>query len=314
MANQENIDIKEKRYSTSNPEILEQNCPSTSKTDNFDIENEINGNRYAEIVTQSNKPLFAFLRFSIREDLRFMLPRIIMRTAKTMRRIPRTFIIKTEKELEHYVFETITLWARSITKITKMDLEVRGAEKIIPDRTYLFASNHRSPADIPILFVCIPQPAAFVANDLFRKIPALSYWMRASGSVFVDQGNPQSEVRALKAMEKRLKKGRSLILFPEGHMHQGKGIGEFSRGGLFAAVLCGVPIVPICTYGTEKVMRPGSFHINPYRHVVVEFGDPIETKNLGRADKKRIHLVVYDIIKNMRTALEQEFSPSKKKI
>ena len=313
MANQENIDIKEKRYSRPNLKMVEQNLHTTSKTDNFDIEKEINGNRYAEIVTQSNKPLFTFLRVSIREDLRFTLPRIIMRTAKTMRRIPRTFIIKNEKELDQYVFETISLWARSLIRITKMDLEVRGAEKILPDKTYLFASNHRSPADIPLLFVCIPQPAAFVANDLFRKIPALSYWMRASGSVFVDQGNTQSEVRALKAMEKRLKKGRSLILFPEGHMHQGKGIGEFSRGGLFAAVLCGVPIVPICTYGTDKVMRPGSFHINPYRHVVVEFGDPIETKNLDRADKKRIHLVVHDIIKSMRTALEQEFSSSRKK-
>jgi len=144
------------------------------------------------------------------------------------------------------------LWSRSLIKITKMEIEVRGADKILPNRTYLFASNHRSPADIPVLFASIPQPAAFVANDLFGRIPALSYWMRASGSVFVNQGLPQSEVRALKAMEKRLKKGRSLILFPEGHMHQGNGIDEFNRGGLFAAVRCAVPIVPICIYGTEK--------------------------------------------------------------
>ena len=313
MADQQNIDIKDKRYSIYNSEIPMPNPSTTTTTDNFDIEKEIDGNRYAEIVTQSKKPFFAILRAAIKEDFRFMLPRILMRTAKTMRRIPRTFVIKTQEELDQYVFETIFLWSRSLIKITKMEIEVRGADKILPDRTYLFASNHRSPADIPVLFASIPQPAAFVANDLFGRIPALSYWMRASGSVFVNQGLPQSEVRALKAMEKRLKKGRSLILFPEGHMHQGKGIGEFSRGGLFAAVLCGVPIVPICTYGTDKVMRPGSFHINPYRHVVVEFGDPIETKNLDRADKKRIHLVVHDIIKSMRTALEQEFSSSRKK-
>ncbi len=308
MADQQNIESKDKRYSIYNSEIPMPNPSTTTTTDNFDIEKEIDGNRYAEIVTQSKKPFFAILRAAIKEDFRFMLPRILMRTAKTMRRIPRTFVIKTQEELDQYVFETIFLWSRSLIKITKMEIEVRGADKILPDRTYLFASNHRSPADIPVLFASIPQPAAFVANDLFGRIPALSYWMRASGSVFVNQGLPQSEVRALKAMEKRLKKGRSLILFPEGHMHQGNGIDEFNRGGLFAAVRCAVPIVPICIYGTEKVMRPGSFHINPYRHVVVEFGEPIETKNLCRADKKGIHLAVHDIIKNMRTALEQEFS------
>jgi hypothetical protein len=58
-------------------------------------------------------------------------------------------------------------------------------------------------------------------------------------------------------------------------------------------------------------MRPGSFHINPYRHVVVEFGDPIETKNLDRADKKRIHLLVRNTIAEMRKSLEQELSSLK---
>jgi len=276
-----------------------------------DTKGEIDGKAYAAIVNKSSNPLFAFLNVAFKEDFRMLLPRVLMRTLRTTRRIPRTFVIKTEQELERYVFQTILMWAHSLVKITKMQLEIRDAKKVATDQTYLFAANHRSPADVPVLYDAIPQHAAFVANTLFERVPVLSYWMRASGSVFVDLNDLKSEMRALKVMEKRLKQGRSLIVFPEGHMHQGNGLDEFNRGGLYVAVLCGVPILPIATYGTDKVIRPGSFHINPYRHVVVQFGDPIDTQHLSRTEKKTIHFIVRDVILQMRTALEKEFSPLK---
>jgi 1-acyl-sn-glycerol-3-phosphate acyltransferase len=140
-----------------------------------------------------------------------------------MRRIPHTFFIKDEDELERYVFQTIAQWSKSVLKITKMKLDVRGAEHLKPDQTYLFVSNHRSPADIPVLFATIPRQAAFVANAIFQKIPAIAYWMRASGSVFIDQSNPKSALAAFKSMARRLRRGRSLILFPEGHYAPGEG-------------------------------------------------------------------------------------------
>jgi 1-acyl-sn-glycerol-3-phosphate acyltransferase len=250
----------------------------------------------------------------MKEDVLFLLPRILIRTIKTMRRIPHTFFIKDETELERYVFQTILQWAKSVLRITKMRLEVRGIELLHPDRTYLFVSNHRSPADIPVLFTTIPQRAAFVANAIFQEIPAISYWMRASGSVFIDQSNPKSALSAFKSMTRRLKRGRSLILFPEGHMHQGKGIDSFNRGGIFSAVLAGAPIAPICLYGTDRVIRPGSFHINPYKHVIAEVCPPIETTSLGRTEKKEIDAIVHDIIAEKRSFYEEKYParPSKR--
>lgn len=281
--------------------------PVLSPVEDYNPEHEMNANRYAEIALKSKAPLFNFLEVAIKEDTLFLLPLILIRTIKTMRRIPRTFFIKDELELGEYAFQTITQWSKAILKITQLKLDIRGAEHIKPQQTYLFVSNHRSPADIPVLFSSLPQHAAFVANGIFQRIPAISYWMRASGSVFVDQSNPKSALKAFKAMTRRLRNDRSLILFPEGHMHQGKGIDPFNRGGIFSAVITGVPIVPICLYGTDKVIRPGSFHINPRKQVVVEFGSTIETKNLGRSDKKNIDLVVHDVILDMRRSLEKEF-------
>ncbi len=294
------------------PGSPESPSAALSPIEEYEAEHEIDANRYAKIAIESKIPLLRFLNVSMKEDSLFLLPRILIRTLKTMRRIPHTFFIKDEDELERYVFQTIAQWSKSVLKITKMKLDVRGAEHLKPDQTYLFVSNHRSPADIPVLFATIPRQAAFVANAIFQKIPAIAYWMRASGSVFIDQSNPKSALAAFKSMARRLRRGRSLILFPEGHMHQGKGIDTFNRGGIFSAVLTGTPIVPICLNGTDKVIRPGSFHINPYKRVIAEICDPIETTNLGRAEKKEIDAIVHGIIAEKRSCYEKRHPASRR--
>jgi len=303
----EDIDLKKDQVD-GRPELDDQprNLPKPAAlAEKDEAAHEIDANRYAEIALRSKVPLFRFLHVAMKEDRLFLLPRILIRTIKTMRRIPHTFFIKDEAELERYVFQTISQWAKSVLKITKMRLDVRGIERLHHDQTYLFVSNHRSPADIPVLFTTIPQRAAFVANAIFQKIPVIAYWMRASGSVFIDQSNPKSALAAFKSMARRLRKGRSLILFPEGHMHQGKGIDPFNRGGIFSAVLTDTPIVPICLYGTDRVIRPGSFHINPYKRVFVEFCSPIETTTLGRTEKKEIDAIVHDMIAEKRAFYEK---------
>jgi len=313
MSDRENIEFEKNRpdLKSVSPEPRTPPSVTLSPIEDYDPEHEMDANRYAEIALQSKAPLFRFLNVAMKEDVLFLLPRILIRTIKTMRRIPHTFFIKDEAELEHYVFQTITQWSKAVMKITQMKLEVRGTEHLRPNQTYLFVSNHRSPADIPVLFATIPQHAAFVANGIFQKIPAISYWMRASGSVFIDQSSPRSALAAFKSMTRRLRRGRSLILFPEGHMHQGKGIDTFNRGGIFSAVLTGVPIVPLCLYNTDKVIRPGSFHINPRKTVIALFGTPIETTSLSRSEKKNIDTILHDVIMKMRTSLEEEFSAKK---
>lgn len=308
MSREENAEIAQNREQSS---VTSQSAHTTRATassskKNSDVDQKIDANRYAEIVMSTKAPLWHFLKAALREDTLLLLPRILLRTMRTLRSVPHTLFIKSEAMLARYAFHIIADWSRAIIKITQIKLEIRTIEKLSPSGTYLFVSNHRSPSDIPVLFAVVPTPAAFVANGLFKKIPVFSYWMRASGSVFIELGNPKSALVAFKSMSRRLRDGRSLILFPEGHMHQGTGIDEFNRGGIYAAILEGVPIVPICLYGTDKVMRPGSYHINPRKKVIISFGKAIDPKTLERQEKKNIDAIVHQIISDMRTSLENE--------
>lgn len=188
-----------------------------------------------------------------------------------------------------------------------------GQERLDPEATYLFAANHMSPMDIPAIYSALDLRAAFVANALFEKIPVFAYWMRKSGSVFIDQEDPARQAQAFRDMIRRLKRGRSLILFPEGHIHQGEGMDEFQRGGLHAAVFADVPIVPLCVYGTQTVMRAGSLHVSPRARVVVEFGAPIHPSSLSKEERRRIEAKVYDILGAMKARHADEYPSARRR-
>jgi len=268
----------------------------------------LNETRYARLIEKSIFPPWTLLRESFKEDPKLLLPRMIMTSIRTVKRIPNCVLMQPGKMRTAYIFGVLRHWAKKCCRVGQVRLDVKGLENVDPSKTYLFVVNHMSPADIPVIYATIPLRAGFVANAIFLKIPIFAYWMRMSGAVFIDQGNHEEEFTAFKLMIKRLKRGRSLILFPEGYIYQGEGLAEFKRGGLNAAVLAGVPIVPLCLYGTQNVMQAGSLHIQPRRRVVVEFGKPIETKGLSREERKGIDALVYERLKAMKLRLADEWA------
>ncbi len=246
-------------------------------------EQKIDENVYARIVEAHG--LFGLFVGALLADRRLILPRVLRHTLHTMFRAPAALLMPAGALRDRYVFDTVFRWARTICQVSRVKLEVRGLERLPGDRCCLFAANHRSPMDIPVLYAALPRRAGFVANGIFAHLPIFSFWMRMSGAVFVQRGDPAGESAALKRIVRRLRRGTSLVIFPEGQIHQGPGLGEFRRGGLRAAALAGVPIVPVRLTGTDEAMRPGALNIIPYRRIRVEFGTPIETASLSRAER-----------------------------
>ena len=263
--------------------------------------------RYVRIIESSTFAPWALFKAALKEDQRYIFPRLLRLTFwGTGKRIPKSLFMPRGKLRDRYVFETFERWSKKVCRLCQVRLEIRGREYIDPVRTYLFVTNHSSPADIPVIYAALPSPAAFVANAAFTRVPIFSYWMKLAGSVFVDQKNPAAEMKSFRLMVRRLKKGRSLVLFPEGHIYQGTGIDTFKRGGVSAAVFAHVPIVPVCMYGTQDVIFPGSLHAEPRKRVVVEFGRPIEPETLNREQRKNLDTLLHDTLEAMKRRLAAE--------
>ena len=263
--------------------------------------------RYRHIIEESRFSWLALWRAANKEDPEKLLAKSLIKTFGTARRIFRLLTMRNSYTRETYVFDTFHKWASSICRLVDLSVLVRNQEAVPSDRTCLFVANHLSPLDIPVLIKAIPIRAAFVANDVLSRIPVFSFWMQKSGTVFIDQEHQETSSRALREMVERLKQGRNLILFPEGYIHQDEGVAQFKRGGIVAARIAGVPIVPVCLYGTQYAFQPGSLAMRKQSKILVEFGNPIETKSLLQQESKQLPQKLEYYFRETRLRLEQEF-------
>ena len=259
--------------------------------------------RYALVWNSSRFHVWAMLREAWREDHELRLPRFLAWTFGTFVYIPFALLRPRGPARMAYVDRMLRTWGRMLCRIADVRLDVRGSGRLDPARTYLFALNHSSPIDVTFAYATTPNPSSIVANIEFDDIPVVNFWLRNSDTVMVKREDPEGEFAAFKKMTRLLHEGRSVVIWPEGYIHRGKGIAEFKRGGVQAAVLAGVPVVPVCVYGSARVMVAGSLHLESGKTVHVEFGEPIETRQLTRDGRRGLEETVRQRILEMKQAL-----------
>jgi 1-acyl-sn-glycerol-3-phosphate acyltransferase len=170
-------------------------------------------------------------------------------------------------------------WARLILKTTGVRVRVSGLEHLDPSRSYVFAANHQSIYDIPIVFTALPYQLRIVAKDSLRKIPFLGWHLQRTGHLLVDRSRPGAGV--VKKMARLVGEHHSLIVFPEGTRSVDGTVARFKGGSFVLAHEAGVPIVPISISGSRHVMKKGRLMVCP-GEVTVTVHAPIETSGVAR--------------------------------
>ena len=136
---------------------------------------------------------------------------------------------------------------------------VLGKENL-NNEAVLYTSNHPSMIDPYFVGYAVDkQMGAVIAGDLwFDRIPVLAPWFKSIGCVFVDRKNPREAIKGIKAGVNNIKKGHSLLLFPEGEITNivtDDVVADFHTGGLKLALKARVPIVPLVIVGTENIYK-----------------------------------------------------------
>src|SRR6476620_8646420 len=104
-------------------------------------------------------------------------------------------------------------WSWLILKTTGVTVRVEGLARLDPSRSYVFAANHQSLYDIPIVFASLPFQLRIIAKESLGRIPFMGWHLLRAGHVLVDRSNPGPSV--VKKMARLVAKGHSLIVFPE---------------------------------------------------------------------------------------------------
>lgn len=177
-------------------------------------------------------------------------------------------------EKDKLVREFTKKWASNFIGYTGSTVEVTGAENIPHDRAVVFVSNHQSYYDIPLLMGFITPFKAFIAKKDIGKVPILRTWMKYMNCVFITRNNPRKSLMAINQGAEFVKKGYSMVIFPEGTRTTDGTVQDFKPGSLKLAIRAGAPIVPVTIDGAINMMKKGSIRIRP-AHIRIIISPPI---------------------------------------
>ena len=175
-----------------------------------------------------------------------------------------------------------------LIKASGVQLEIIGEHNIKDNKNYIFAPNHSSFMDFPVLFVAINKYLVFVAKKELKKIPIFKSILNISGFIFVDRDNTSDAIDSLNELKSDIKNTpRSVVVFPEGTRSSSNQLQSFKKGAAVLSINTGLPIIPVYIMGSFDWWDTKNFRKNSNK-IVVNFGKPIITENKQYEDRKNI--------------------------
>jgi 1-acyl-sn-glycerol-3-phosphate acyltransferase len=171
--------------------------------------------------------------------------------------------------------------------LSGLRIEVTGAEHIERTRAAVYAVNHASNVEPPIIFDTLhelfPRLRILYKAEL-RKLPVLVRAFDLAGFIPLERGNPEQSLPAIDRAADALREGNSFLIFPEGTRSRTGELLPFKKGGFILAIKAQAPVVPIGITGARNAMRKGSPLIYPVT-VHVRIGEPVETSGMTLEDR-----------------------------
>jgi 1-acyl-sn-glycerol-3-phosphate acyltransferase len=172
-------------------------------------------------------------------------------------------------------------WARWLLRLSGIRVTVEGLENIQPDGSYVFASNHLSYIDTPVVIGFIPAQFRFLAKKGLWKVPFIGYHLNRAGHIPVPREDPRASIRTMAEAARIIReRGVSILVFPEGGRSPAE-MRPFKDGAAYIAMKACVPAVPVAIIGTREALPMDSLLVHS-RPVKLRIGRPIPTEGLDR--------------------------------
>ena len=178
-------------------------------------------------------------------------------------------------------------WSWMIMKTIFSPVKVTGLDEIDTVRTHVYAVNHASALDIPVLYVYLPFQFRIAFKKELLSYPVIGWHLRRSGQVCIDQQNPAASIGSIRSALKSLKAGMPLVIYPEGGRTPDGQIKPFLPGAFFLAIKAQVDIVPVALVGTYELLPMNTYHIKS-RALEMRVGEPISTVGLTGHDMQAL--------------------------
>jgi 1-acyl-sn-glycerol-3-phosphate acyltransferase len=171
------------------------------------------------------------------------------------------------------------VWARLCVWMSGSHVTVRGAENLDLHPVAVYASNHTSYMDTPVVFASLPFQFRILAKKELWPIAFIGWYLNRSGQIPIDTVNTHATLSSLGVGVRTLRAGMPLFVFPEGGRTQTGTLQPFLSGAAYLAIRAQVPLVPIALQGVYDLLPIHTHHFFP-SELTLSVGEPLMTKGL----------------------------------
>jgi fatty-acyl-CoA synthase len=126
-----------------------------------------------------------------------------------------------------------------------------------------------------------------VAKAEVRTMPFFGTFLRKLGHFAFRREDPVARIHQAEEIERALRRGESVFVFPEGTFTPQTGVRPFQLGAFKAAIAAGRPVQPVALAGTRRALRDTTWLPRP-SPITVTICLPIT----ARADASDWHEIV----------------------
>jgi 1-acyl-sn-glycerol-3-phosphate acyltransferase len=175
-----------------------------------------------------------------------------------------------------------------ISKITPIwKITVEGRENALRKTPYVIISNHQSTLDILILN-CLKYRWKWISKIENRKVPFLSWYMVMAKYIYVDRGNKESKAIMMDQCAENLRKGISVLMFPEGTRSPDREIAPFKLGAFQLALMTDKSILPVVVDGTGGVLPKHGLIFSTSNILKIRVLDPVHPGAFGTGNPEEL--------------------------
>ena len=181
-------------------------------------------------------------------------------------------------------------------------MEVKGIENIPPEGGCIFALNHLSRLDTPLIGITSPRQVYALVAAKYRSYPVFNWFVEAIGGIWVNRTEFSRE--PLMTAIRVLKRGDVLGLAPEGTRSADGELQPGKPGVAFIAAHAHMPIIPLAITGTQNV---GDLLRFRRPRLSITYGEPFRLPKEGRLSSEELQQATELIMRRIATLLPPEY-------
>jgi 1-acyl-sn-glycerol-3-phosphate acyltransferase len=146
------------------------------------------------------------------------------------------------------------IWSRFFLLLFGIRVTIKGTENIRHGEHYVYVANHSSYTDIPLLLATVPDDIRLILRRSLTRIPIWGWALLVGPFLIIDRSSATKSQRTLKQAVETIRKGASVLLFPEGTRTNTGTVQPFKRGAFHLAYDSNAPILPVAIIGSYNIM------------------------------------------------------------